>query len=498
MSNHGFRSTLAPLLLGIALVCQPVEAQVVDLSLGELTNAAVSAPMGQGLDMIHGAEPLGKGRYRVRFLNRSTTVSLPDLGEGTSYTGSYGYGLGLSPALDLGVVVPFLMDSAGGLNKYGTGDPVLTVKWATPARFGAGFYRALQLSLGLPLGYKGEHALDKVGGVRPYSNESLDMGLQVLMDTHLKHFSIMLNGGYFRSGNPSSLPQLAYGIGTEYGRSSRWGSLNAEYLTRVAFSQQSRAAATLKLGARINIYRGMELEINRESGFLDSPIGSQFTFGLRMHGNRATGRRLEARNSLYRPPPPPKRAYEPSQVLRIAIVDFAGFEEFRAGRRLVEKIKIQLEPHDSLEVIDIRRYADVPHEGFLKPRQALDLARKLNVDVVLTGAVEEFDVNRFAGHQVPYVVYLPEARVELAMRYRVMEFFDEEKTEMQAYSDAIAGSGVLRKQPRLLPTSGRDITATASAGELEMVQERALDDLVGNLLASMAYQFTWVPPDFQP
>ena len=124
------------------------------------------------------------------------------------------------------------------------------------------------------------------------------------------------------------------------------------------------------------------------------------------------------------------------------------------------------------------------------------MARKLNVDVVLTGAVEEFDVNRFAGLQVPYIIYLPEARVEMAMRYRVMEFFDAEKTEMQAYSDAITGSGVLRKQPRLLPTTGRDITATASAVELEMVQERALDNLVGNLLASMASQFTWVPPDF--
>ena len=184
-------------------------------------------------------------------------------------------------------------------------------------------------------------------------------------------------------------------------------------------------------------------------------------------------------------------------MLRIAIVDFAGFEEFQAGRRLVEKIKTELEPHDSLEVVDVRRYADVPHTGFLKPRQALELARKLNVDVVVTGAVDQFEMNRFAGHQIPYVIYLPEAKVKLELRYRVMEFFDVEKREMQAYSETIAGTGVMRKRPRLIPVDRRDITATASAAELQMVQDAALDDLVGNLLASMAHQFPWVPPDFQ-
>ena len=66
--------------------------------------------------------------------------------------------------------------------------------------------------------------------------------------------------------------------------------------------------------------------------------------------HRLSGRRLEARNTLYQPPPKPKRVYEPSAVVRLAFVDFAGFEEFKAGKRLVEKIKTQLEPHDSLEV----------------------------------------------------------------------------------------------------------------------------------------------------
>ena len=264
-------------------------------SFGVLSNSAIGTPVTQDLDLLYGAEPLGKGHYRVRLLNRSSNITVPELGNGTSFTGGYGYALGLTPAIDVSLLLPFLMDSVGGLNKYGTGDPVLGIKYSRQPRLGAGFYSGVQLLLGLPLGYKGEHALDDFSGIRGYSSESLDMGLQGLMDLHFRHLSILMNGGYFRSGNPDHLPQLAYGIGFVIGRSNRRGSLNAEYATRVAFSEQSRAAPSIKFGARINVYRGVELEINREKGFLDSPVDGQFSFGLRLHGLRSPGRRLESR-----------------------------------------------------------------------------------------------------------------------------------------------------------------------------------------------------------
>ena len=403
---------------------------------------------------------------------------------------------GFTPSIDVSLLVPFLMDSIEGLNKYGTGDPVLGLKWSRSPKQAASFYTAFQLQLGLPLGYKGEHGLDKVGGIRPYSTQSLDMGLLFLMDMHFRHASIYLNGGYLRPGNTIALPQLVYGVGLEIGRSNRWASFNVEYQTRVAFSEQSRAAGVLKVGTRVNIFRGVELELNRENGLLDHPIGSLFTVGLRLHGVLGPHRRLESRHVLYQPVAPPKRAYEPTQVLRIAIVDFAGFEEYQAGKRLVEKIKARLEPHDSLEVVDLRRYAGVPYGGFLKPRQAQELARKLGVDVVITGAVADFKINRFAGLQVPYVFYLPQAEVRLALDYRVMEFFDAEKTEMQAFAEMVGGVSRLRQRPRLLPADRHDITAVASARELHAVQDAALDDLVSNLLGSMAARFTWIPPDF--
>lgn len=460
-------------------------------------NGAISPAMGQGLDFVHSAEPLGKGRFRLRMMNRSNAIVLPELGNGNIYTGNYGIAYGLGDAMEVSLAVPFLMDSAGGFNKYGTGDPTLAIKMSRPGKLPSGFYTGYQLLIGLPLGYKGEHALDKVGGVRSFSSESLDLGLQMLADMHFNMVSLYFNGGFFRSGNVDVLTQLVYGVGLEVGRRNRWISFNTEYQSQVAFAEQARATALLKFGVRVNLFRGVELEINRQSGFLDYPVDPSITFGLRTHGFLTGRRRLEARHAIYQPPPPQRRLYAPAQVLRLAIVDFEGFEEFGAGERLVEKIKTRLEPHDSLEVVDLKRYADIPKEGFLKPRQALELAQKLGIDIIVTGVVSKYDVDRFAGLQVPYIVKFPEAHVQVDLRYRVLEF-DTSKTQMQAFSQETSGSSRLRKGVRLLPVDRRDITVGASAGELQVAQEAALDNLVGNVLAAMAAQFAWVPPDFLP
>jgi len=148
--------------------------------------------------------------------------------------------------------------------------------------------------------------------------------------------------------------------------------------------------------------------------------------------------------------------------------------------------------------VSFMQLLDIPRKGFLRQRQAVELAQKLGVDVVLTGRVEEFDINRFGGKQVPYLILAPEAVVEVAMRYRIIEFSNRDKLEIQAYSNRIKGKGRLRKRVQLLHTDRRDITSAATAREMVAVQDDALDDLVDNLLATMATQFTWVPPDFAP
>ena len=460
------------------------------------TNSAFTLPLGQGLDLVQSAEPLGKSRFRMRALNRSENVALPELGEGTAYTGLYGLGYGFSDRLDVSLTIPFFLDSGGGISKYGTSDPVLGLKLSSHGVVPFGFHRAFQLLLGLPLGYKGEHEIDKTGGVRQFSNEALDTGLQFLMDLHFDKTSLFFNGGLYRSGNPDVVSQLVYGIGAEFGRRNRWASFNVEYQSRVALADQSRAVGIMKFGTRIQLFRGLELELNREFGFHDYPTDTATTFGIRTHGYLTGRRRFESRTVLYQPVPKPKRIYEPEQVLRIAVLDFGGFEEYHAGKRLVTKIKTQLEPHDSLEVVDLSKFKGIRKQGLLTPMEALDLGRKLGVDGVVSGTVSDYRVDRFAGLKVPYVFEIPETEVSVFLRYRVMWFTSQGKTEMEALTEEISGQGLVRKRLRLLPVDQHDITVSRSAFEIENAHESALDDLVDNFLGSMAAQFSWIPPDF--
>lgn len=475
------------------------EAQTDLTRLRMSTNAAISLPLGQGLDLIHGAEPLGKGRFRLRLSNRTNSVEVADLGRGSAYTGLYGFAYGLRQELDLSLLVPFMMDSVGGLTKYGTGDLVLGVKWARPKQVPARSYTSVNLLMGIPLGFKGETGLDQFGGgVRPYSSQALDLGLQMEMDLHFRYGSLYLNGGFFRSGNPEILPQLVYGIGVESSRRHRRLRFNLEYQSRVAFSRQTQASGVLKTGARVEVFRGVELELNREFGFLNYPFSTALTFGLRFHGVASGRRQLESRYALYQPVPKPKPAYRPKRVTRLAVVDFVGFEEYQAGRRLVEKIRIRLEPHDSLVVVDLARYADMPKKGSLTPEQAAELARKLGVDAVVTGSISDYKIDRFSGRHVPYLFKMPQTQVEVALRYRVLSFPGADPALMETFTQQVGGQGLVRDQVRLLPADKRDITVSASSRQLEAAQEAALDDLAGQVLASMAAKFPWVPPDFLP
>jgi hypothetical protein len=478
-----------------SLLAVTVSAQ--DLELLRLPkNSAITIPAGQGLDLIGSAEPLGKGRFRMRSLNRSHSVVLPELGGGSAYTGYYSIAYGMTPSLDVSLVVPFLNDAAGGFNKYGSGDPVLGFKWSRPGTIPSNHYTALELLIGLPFGYKGEHALDQVGGIRQFSSSAMDFGFQGLMDVHFHKMSIYVNGGLFRPGNPDVVTQLVYGFGLESGRASRWVSFNGEYEARVAFGTQSRAANIFKFGVRLHVFRGVEIELARELGFLDHPSPALTTIGVRTHGFLSGQRRFEPRFTIYKPVPPPKRIYEPDQVLRIAVADFDGFEEYDAGRRLINKFRNRLAPHDSIEVVDLNRYTGIRKKGALTPAESIELARRIGVDVVVSGTVSQYKIDRFAGLRVPYVFELPETEVEVGLRYRVMWFSSAARTDMEALTDQIKGQGRVRKRLRLLPADQHDITVSRSAAELARVHDEALDDVVSNLLDSMARTFSWIPPDF--
>ena len=319
-----------------------------------------------------------------------------------------------------------------------------------------------------------------------------------LMDLHWRYTSIYLNGGYFRSGNQDVPPQLAYGLGVEFGRQNRWLGVKVGYQTRIALASETGSVGLLNLGLRLRLFKGIEFEVGREMGFVDHPIRTVNHFGLRFHGKLSGGRSLQSRYLLYLPPPRPKRDYVADRGLRLGIVDFSGFEELAAGRRLVAKIRAQLAPHDSLEVIEVNRYDGVPSQGLLSAAQALEVAKKLGVDIVVTGRVSRYEVDRFAGREIPYLFALPETRVEVKLEYRILSFLDKggADREMETHMNAALGLGRGGRKVRLLPVDRQDITAIGTAVELASIQEAALDDLVLNLLANLAEKYSWMPPEF--
>ena len=66
------------LVVGILGVYQDATAQNMTL-MRRPKNGAISPPMGQGLDLVHSAEPLGGGRFRLRIMNRSNSITVPRL-----------------------------------------------------------------------------------------------------------------------------------------------------------------------------------------------------------------------------------------------------------------------------------------------------------------------------------------------------------------------------------------------------------------------------------
>ncbi|MEE3233057.1 MAG: hypothetical protein VX294_02740 [Candidatus Latescibacterota bacterium] len=457
-------------------------------------NSALIPPLGQGLDYVSSAEPLGKGRFRVRMHNRSDAVTVPDVGKGTIFSGHYGLAYGLGNALEVGLGLPFLMDSIDGLNRYGTGDPVISIKVSRPKRIPNGVYVGSKVLIGLPLGYTGEHALDQFNGTRSFSSGAFDIGVQLLGDLHFDYMSIYVNGGYYKSGNPDVLTLIGYGIGTEFWRSNRWLSMNIEYQSHVAFAARSEAQALFKAGLRFTPLPGVEVELSRQIGILDHPLPSSSSFGLRLHGIVPGGRRLISRQNDYSPGAKVNGNFEHVDFTRIAFVDFDGFEEFNAGARLVEKIRGSLEMFDNINMVDIKRYEDVPHKGYLSPQKALELARKLDVDIIVTGLVDHYEIKRFGGARIPFLFSLPETEIRMGMRFRVIEI-DEAGIETHSQTHAVQGVRSEKLGMRFIPYESRNITKNATATQMNNLQDAVLDDLVGSMLAAMVEKSKWLSPE---
>ena len=457
-------------------------------------NSALVPPLGQGLDYVSSAEPLGRGRFRVRMHNRSNAVSVPEVGKGTIFSGNYGLAYGLGEALELGFSIPFLMDSIDGLNRYGTGDPVLSIKIARPKKIPSGVYFGSKLLVGLPLGYTGEHALDQFDGTRSFSTGAFDFGFQILGDLHFELMSVYLNGGFYKSGNPDVSTLIGYGIGTEFWRNSRWASVNVEYQSQVAFATTSEAQALFKAGLKLTPFRGIEFELSRQVGLLDHPLPTSNAFGLRLHGMIGGGRRLVSRQDVYAPSSGINDNFEYTDSTKVVFIDFDGYEEFSAGARLAEKVRDSLDLYKNITVIDIKKYEDVPQKGYLPPQKALELAKRLDADIVVTGRVDHYEIKRFGGRTIPFLIARPETEISMGMRFRVIEI-DDAGIETHFQTHVVEEMQSAKLGLRFIPYENRNITRNATAMQMNDLQDAVLDELAGNMMATLVERSRLLTPE---
>ena len=431
---------------------------------------AFPVPMAEGLFRIASAEPLGKGGYSLRYLNEAYKITVGKVGEGTSYTGHLGLGYGLTNSVDFVLSVPILLDVAGGLTKYGTGDIVTSLKLGFPGRFPSSFYFGFDLSAVHPYGYKGREALN----VRPFHREARELSLRALMDLNRETVGFHLNLGYLLSSG-SKTPGLMYGAGVEVGKNQIF-TMTAEYWNEPGAGVLRSKRAVI--GAHMNLW-WLRLEAGIEKGMTDDLPNVAGILGLRIHkslGVKARGP-LGGRTRVAAP----RGSGKP---VRVAVVNFSGFEQDGAGEMVAEKIKTALTRFGNIRVVDVGTGAE-----FLDPDAALRLAQVSDADVVITGRILRREMTRESQPNVPLVVGFPQTLAQVEADIRVIE--RDEKGEL--LSTQIMGKSRQNRGVRLFPMPGDDRSSYLNVVEKERIWSEAVQQMVDGLFQQMAQTFKWLP-----
>lgn len=428
-------------------------------------------PMAEGLFRIQSAEPLGKGGFSIRYLGEAYQIEVQKVGEGTSVTGHVGIGYGLAKGLDFTVSVPMLLDLAGGLAKYGTGDVATSLKLGLPSRFPSGYYFGLELGATHPYAYKGHEALN----VRPFGRGGREIATRILFDLNREAVGFRMNLGYLLSSG-SRDPGLIYGGGVEVGRGQIF-TVTAEYLNEPRGSGKRTARAVF--GGHMNLW-WLQVEVGAEKGISKDLPNVAAVAGLRIHTTLGRKTRKFFGGRVRRIPV--SRAGE--EAVRVAVVNFAGFEHHGAGQMVADRIKTTLAGFGHIRVVEVGTGAE-----FLDPDAAVRLAQVSEADVVITGRILRYELSRSARPNLPLVVGFPETVASLEADIRVVDRRD--KGEILAAR--LAGTGRQNRGVRLFPTPGDDRTSYLNVVERERVWEEAIRQMVEGLVGEIAQTFTWLP-----
>jgi hypothetical protein len=425
-------------------------------------------PMGEGLYRVASAEPLGKGGLYLRYASEAYQISVRKVGEGTSLTGHLGLAYGLGNSVDIGVSVPVMFDVAGGLAKYGSGDITTTLKFGFPSRFPSPYYFGFDVAVLHPYGFKGRTALN----VRPYSREGREISSRMMLDINKEAIGFRANAGYLFSAI-SRDPGLMYGGAVEIGRGQVF-TMTAEYWSEPsALDGQTKRAI---LGARMNLWR-LQLEAGIEKGLSDDLPDVTAMAGLRLQPKLGNGRK-RINSSVVRMPK------DMDTTIRVAVVNLAGFEHQRAGELVAEEIKTKLSRYGHIRVIDVGT-----DTKFLDPDAAMRLAQNANVDVVITGRVVRYELERASKPNLPLVVGLPQTRAHMASDIRVID----KRNNGKVLSFSLNGVGQQGRGVRMFPTSGDDRTSYLSALDKQRVWTEAIVHMLSELFDGMHDNFEWFP-----
>ena len=458
---------LAVVFAVVAVGCSgPASAQNV---LADQVASPFPVPMGEGLFRMPSAEPLGKGSISIRYLTEGYRISVGKIGEGSSLTGHLGVGYGLSSNIDLTLGVPLLFDVAGGLAKYGTGDINTTLKFGFPSRFPSSYYYGFDFSAVLPYGYKGKQALN----VRPYTRRAREMSSRVLFDYNRESIGFRMNLGYLLS---SGIRQtgLNYGVAVEVGRGQIF-TVIGEYLSEPStLGGQTRRAV---LGAHMNIWR-FRLEAGVEKGLSNDLPDVSAIVGLRVHtslgGKGKAPLRPGRRRGLV--------AQDIGSAARVVVVNFAGFDHQKAGERVADRIKTELTRQGHIRVVDVG-----DRTAFLDPDAALQLAQQVNANVVITGRVRRYELDRSSRPNLPLVFGVPQTVAYVEADFRLVA-----PEQGEVFAGSLVGTGRRSRGVKMFPTSARDDrTDYLSVLEKDRVWNEAMQQMVEQLLKEMAGTFSW-------
>lgn len=431
-----------------------------------------AVPMGEGLFRVTSAEPIGKGRLNIRFLNEAFRINVDKVGTGTSVTGNLGLGYGLANTLDLTASIPVMMDIAGGLTKYGTGDITTTMKVGFPGEFPSRAYGGFELMATHPYGYKDR----KVLNVRPYSRGSRELAARGLFDFNHRQIGMRFNVGYLFSSQLRE-PGPMLGAAVEIGRGQIF-TATAEYWREPAVTA-GEITERATFGAHMNLWF-LRLEAGVEKGLSSDLPSVTGMAGVRIQTSFGGLRKNRTDMSTVEIP----RRYRGGPPVRVAVVNFAGFEAQKAGEMVARYLKQALTRYGHIRVVEVGEGAQ-----YLDPDAAVRLAEMSDADVVITGRVVRYESNRSSRPNVPLVLGFPQTQAVLETDVRIVD-----RTEQgEVLSTRVGGSGTQNRGVRMFPTPGDDQTSYLSVIEKEQLWQDALQELVSGLLGRIGQRFNWLP-----